>query len=576
MNKSLNDIFLKEYKYIFKKYKPIKKIGEGSFGNIYSIIRLKDKSVFAMKTEKINAKEKILESEAFHLYNLQKGFGIPKFITYGHNKNYNILIETLLGESLEIIFIKKKTKCNIIDVCSAGIQIIDRLEWIHSKNLVHRDIKPDHFLLGINDPKVIYIIDFGLCKKYRSSKTGKHILPKVDKNFFGNIKFSSSNVIKGKQSSRRDDIISLGYMLIYFIKKGLPWDYTYKEKITSSKLFELIYLKCTNAFGNLFNGLPSEFMEFIKYAQNLKFEEDPNYSYLRSILNKIILNKKFINERYIFSRINNDNFSFQNILVKRKKLNLHQRLTQSLEKKRNNDVEYRSNTLLNTINKSNQSDLNDRIINKEYENKNTIFSTKANQSDSSLCNFTIFNTKSKDINNSKGEKEILKCKNFENKKFFSKFKSSNYRIQKYIKPNICSLNNIFIHSKEINKNKMESDSFLKEKISIINKQKKNFTTSFSGNSTSNDKVSIKSFLPLKNSFPINLYYNKRRQNNIKKLLIYNLKIKNQYLNNKNKYQTNTLSIKKEIKNSNFHDLLYNNSQTNERVKIKNISNLNIN
>ena len=114
MNKSLNDIFLKEYKYIFKKYKPIKKIGEGSFGNIYSIIRLKDKSVFAMKTEKINAKEKILESEAFHLYNLQKGFGIPKFITYGHNKNYNILIETLLGESLEIIFIKKKTKCNII------------------------------------------------------------------------------------------------------------------------------------------------------------------------------------------------------------------------------------------------------------------------------------------------------------------------------------------------------------------------------------------------------------------------------------------------------------------------------
>ena len=240
MNESLNDFFLKGNKCIFKKYKPIKKIGESSCGKIYSVIRLADRKVFAMKSENINTKEKMIETEAFSLYYLQKGFGIPKLISYGIIKNYNILIETLLGESLENIFIKKEYKCNIIDICSRGIQIIDRLEWIHSNNFVHRDIKPDNFLVGINDPNIIYIIDFGLCKKYRSSKTGKHILPNTNKNFFGNIRFSSSNVIKGKESSRRDDIISLGYMLIYFIKKGLPWDYTYKTKLTSSKLFELI------------------------------------------------------------------------------------------------------------------------------------------------------------------------------------------------------------------------------------------------------------------------------------------------------------------------------------------------
>ena len=108
MNENLNDIFLKENKFIFKKYKPIKKIGEGSFGKIYSIIRLTDQSVFAMKTEKINTKEKMIESEAYTLYNLKKGFGIPKLISYGIIKNYNILIETLLGESLENIFIKKE------------------------------------------------------------------------------------------------------------------------------------------------------------------------------------------------------------------------------------------------------------------------------------------------------------------------------------------------------------------------------------------------------------------------------------------------------------------------------------
>ena len=160
-----------------------------------------------MKTEKINIKEKMLESEAYNLFNLQKGIGIPKLITYGHIKNYNILIETLLGNSVENIFIKRKLKCNIIDVCSIGIQIIDRLEWIHSNNIIYRDIKPENFLLGINDPNVIYIIDFSLCKKYRSSKTGKHILPKISTKFNGNFKFSSSNAIKGKESSRRDDII---------------------------------------------------------------------------------------------------------------------------------------------------------------------------------------------------------------------------------------------------------------------------------------------------------------------------------------------------------------------------------
>ena len=235
------------------------------------------------------------------------------------------------------------------------------MKWIHSKNLVHRDIKPDNFLIGINDPNVIYIIDFGLCKKYRSSKTGKHILPKVDKNFFGNIKFSSSNVIKGKEYSRRDDIISLGYMLIYFIKKGLPWDYTYKAKITASKLFELTYLKDTNACGNLFNGLPSEFKEFIKYAKTLKFEEEPNYSYLRSILNKIIINNEFRNERHHFSWINNSKFLSPNTDVQRKS-NLRQRLVESLEKKRNNDVKNRSNPLLNTFNKSNLPDSESDIL----------------------------------------------------------------------------------------------------------------------------------------------------------------------------------------------------------------------
>ena len=195
---NLKDSFLEENKCIFKKYKPIKKIGYGSFGNIYSAIRIKDKSLFAMKTEKIATGKKILESESFYLFTLQHGFGFPKLISYGHTKKYNILIETLLGKSLFNIFLERKIKSNLNDICLIGIQILDRLEFIHSKDIIYRDIKPENFLIGINDPNVIYIVDFGLCKKYRSSKTGKHILPKLTGKFNGTLRYASPNVIRGK------------------------------------------------------------------------------------------------------------------------------------------------------------------------------------------------------------------------------------------------------------------------------------------------------------------------------------------------------------------------------------------
>ena len=297
--KNINDSFLEENKYIFKKYKPIKKIGQGAFGNIYSTIRLKDKAVFAMKTEKNNLEKKSLESEAYYLFTLQ-GFGFPKLISYGLSKKYNILIETLLDKSLEDIFIKKNNKSNIIDICLIGIQIIDRLEWIHSKNIIYRDVKPENFLIGINDPNIIYIIDFGLCKKYRSSKTGKHILPKMTGRFNGNFKFASPNVIRGKESSRRDDLISLGYMLIYLFRKKLPWD----ESFYYSNFYELLYLKDTNANGKLFKNVPPEFVEYIKYTRNLKFDQDPNYDYLRSLLNGVIINLNFGCKKFSLSWVN--------------------------------------------------------------------------------------------------------------------------------------------------------------------------------------------------------------------------------------------------------------------------------
>jgi serine/threonine protein kinase len=183
---------------------------------------------------------------------------------------------------------------------------VDRLEWIHSKNIIHRDIKPENFLIGLKDPNIIYIIDFGSCKKYRSSKTGKHVTPKNTNKFSGTILFSSANVLRGKEPSRRDDLISLGYLLIFLIKKKLPWDFDSKQKDIRNYLKSL-KIKETNDNGKLFSYLPEELIEYINYTRNLEFEEKPDYSYLRSLF-KMIINKQNMNYRMLtFSWIYFDN-----------------------------------------------------------------------------------------------------------------------------------------------------------------------------------------------------------------------------------------------------------------------------
>ena len=421
--KKLNDSFLIENEYIFKKYKPIKKIGQGKFGNIYSTIRIKDKCVFAMKTEKLSSNNKILESEAYYLYTLQ-GFGIPKLISFGHIKKYNILIETLLDKSLFNLFFENNIKCNIYDICYIGMQILDRLEFIHSKDIIYRDVKPENFLIGINDPNVIYIIDFGLCKKYRSSKTGKHILPKLTGKFSGNFLFASSNVIKGKESSRRDDLISLGYMLIFLLKKNLPW-YFKHGSFNKKKYFEIVYLKDNDGCGKLFNDLPKEFVEFVKYTKHLKFEQDPDYSYLHSLLNKVIFNRNIDYKQLSFSWINpKDKILFANQRSNSKKrTSPHMRILNNIKeqriKRRKSEALSQSNAYNNfnnipTLYKIQYSDYRDKKI--DYNSKRNILKRKNNIKIINLNSYKKENEENSDKiitkNSSRNNLRIVNVKQF--------------------------------------------------------------------------------------------------------------------------------------------------------------------
>ena len=277
-------------KIIFKKFRVGKLIYKSNLAIIHEGKNELNGEQIAMKFEREGGKYNFLESEAYLLF-LLKGTGIPKIISYGKTIGFKVLIEELLGESIYLIWKNKKydmrTKFN--DICLIAIQCLDRLEYIHSKNVIHRDIKPFNFLFGKKDPNMIYLIDFGISRKYRSSRTGKHIKFEKIKKTSGSLRYMSINGIKGYEQSRRDDLESLGYMIVYLIKKTLPWLYIENLKISKGEKYKKIReIKTSTIPEEICSGLPKEFCQYIKYCRNLKFEQEPNYNYLRNLFLEII------------------------------------------------------------------------------------------------------------------------------------------------------------------------------------------------------------------------------------------------------------------------------------------------
>ena len=273
-------------KIILKKYKIIKRIGKGSFGSVYLGKNINKNDYVAIKLESKNQNDTILERETYILYTL-KGFGIPEVISYGQNNKYNILIQELLGKSIDKIFFEKKRKFSMKDCCMIGIQILDRLEYIHSKSIIHRDIKADNFLVGLKKNSIIYIIDFGLAKQYRSRKTGKHVKYTINKKWSGTSRFASANTLRGVEPSRRDDLESFCYLLLYLMKGSLPWDQINEE----SEINEILIIYKMKQYMTpemLFRDLPLQMIQFYKYCKNLEFEQKPDYNFLRGLLLTIL------------------------------------------------------------------------------------------------------------------------------------------------------------------------------------------------------------------------------------------------------------------------------------------------
>ena len=515
-------------KLIFGKYSLKNLIAKGTIGEVFLGKNILDNKEYAIKLEKAKKGESILKQEAYILL-LLKGPGFPSVISFGQSGKYHVLVENLLGESIYNIWLKKKKKLNLKDTCMFAIQALERLEYIHSKNYLHRDIKPGNFLVGNPDKSQIYLIDFGNARKYRSSRTGKHIPFAKNRKMCGTIIFLSSNVLKGIEQTRKDELESLGLVIIYLYQGFLPWSdlkckdiHQYLDKIKKLKL------KINNE--ELCKYLPKEICEYMNYVQNMNFDENPDYRYLQSLFSNI-LGKTGEKNDLMFSWV--DKKTIPRKIISRSN-------NKSLQKIYHNIFSFNSSKLISISN----SDIPfSNSLDNQFWSKYVIKSNNMDLSkDKNTNNISNDNTPNISCNNNNDNKKRI---NFKQKIIHINLED----VDK--KTNISStLNNDNCHKKNINYLVNQRPTQVK-----INERKNNLN--------SKKIILIKNNDKMKNALDINYILNK---NIISKDKIFTRLNNKKQINNPNKKRINL-------------NLVNNNINNNNNNKIKNyinINNININ
>ena len=275
-----------------------RKIGSGSFGQIYQCLNTKTKEIFASKIESINELNPQLYHESKIMNIMKNCTGFPTCYDYCVTEQDKIIIMDFLGPNLDSIMNKlSNKKFSLKTSLMIMIQCLERIKSLHDKGIIHRDMKPENFVIGRkNKERTIYLIDFGLSKKYINDNNN-HISMKKDRNIIGTVRYISMNTHQGFEQSRRDDLESLFYIFIYFIKGELPWQgVKYKTKSEKYNLIFEIKKKSTEKGGALCDNLPPEFQTIMDYILGLEFTEKPNYSMITKIIEMVMAKSNYYND----------------------------------------------------------------------------------------------------------------------------------------------------------------------------------------------------------------------------------------------------------------------------------------
>ena len=457
------------HKIIFKKYEIQNKIGKTSSFKIYEGINITDKTPVIIKIESRSKEDLYLEIEALNLYTF-KDLGIPKIITTGKTKSSIILIEEKLGPSLYDLFIENKRKFSLKEICLIGIQCIERLKGIHSKNYVHRNIKPENFRIGLNDPHVIYLQNFYLCEKYKSSTTNKHVKLSLSNKIVGTERYGSVDALRGLRQGRKDDLESLCYMLIYFFLGKLPWQ-DIKAETEGEKYKKLLNEKKKFNIENYKDIIPKEFRTIFKLIKNLKFDEQPKYSLYIRLLQKIREENQFFDQNDFFWIKNYKNLKIKKNNIKPKKEGFRKRLFLKL-----NTIEKTEIRPILENNNSNFDEIGERYMDDELSDNGSLdIKTDIHQKISLLSQSENKNEKEKEK-----EKEEIKEENENNLNDSKSSDSSintkvyklNGHIKNFLQKQIKHDTDIIITNDSRKDNDIEKDKEKDENIKINSINKK--------------------------------------------------------------------------------------------------------
>lgn len=270
-----------EPKIIANTYKLIEPIGSGAFGYIYKALNVRSGRSVALKMEPLAAETKMLKNETKIYQYLNGQEGIPNVLWFGVDDNNFYMAMDLLGPSLQNV--REVSKPFSLDLAfRIAVVIIKRLECVHKKGLIHRDVKPENFLFGLNEKnKILHLIDFGFCKKYVLEDGITHIPLRENRNIVGTPNFVSINIHDGCEPSRRDDLESVVYIFLYLTREKLEWlDYSIQgdyrnmnNKIRGEKMRQIMN-----------DNTPEKIKKYFDYCRSLKFDEKPNYIFIFDLL----------------------------------------------------------------------------------------------------------------------------------------------------------------------------------------------------------------------------------------------------------------------------------------------------